>query len=152
MISMKKIIILSLLLAFTASSFGQQSPPKQRWTGTDYLQKSKKQKKTGSILLAGGAGLIITAFIIPRGKLVHDGICIGAYCSDKYKNDGIKSAFFIAGSLSSLGSIPFFIASRKNKKRANATSFIIDIEKVPMFQYATRKSQSFPVIGLRLGL
>ena len=149
---MKKFIIIAILFVFATTSFSQQKIHKQVLTQTDYLQKSKKQKKTGSILLAGGAGLIITAFIIPRGKLVHDGICFGAYCSDKYKNDGIKSAFFIAGSLSSLGSIPFFIASRKNKKRANATSFIIDIEKVPMFQYATRKSQSFPVIGLRLGL
>ena len=149
---MKKFIIIAILFVFATTSFSQQKIQKHVLTQTDYLQKSKKQKKTGSILLAGGAGLIITAFIIPRGKLVYDGICIGAYCSDKYKNDGIKSAFFIAGSLSSLGSIPFFIASRKNKKRANATSFIIDIEKVPVFQYATRKSQSFPVIGLRLGL
>ncbi len=150
---MKPVISLALLLAFAATSFGQQLPASgSALTKSDYLRKSKKQNKTGLIFLTAGAGLIITSFIVPRGELVYDGICIGSYCSDKYKNDGLKSGFFISGVVSALGSIPFFIASGKNRKRANATSVFIDIEKVPMFQYATRKSQSFPVVGLRLSL
>ena len=101
--------------SLATTSFCQQA--------TDYLQKSKKQKKTGLIFLVAGAGLIITSAIIPKGELVDDGICIGAYCSDKYKNDGIKAAFGISGIASMLGSIPFFIASGKNKKRSVSMSF-----------------------------
>ena len=79
----------------------------------DYLKKSKAQKKTARILLAGGAILIATAFIIPRGDLVEDGICIGIYCSDKYKNDGIKTALLLTGAGSALISIPFLLHQKK---------------------------------------
>ena len=149
---MKKIIISTVLLAFATASFSQQTVQKQPLTQTDYLQKSKKQKKTGSILLAVGAGLIVTSVVIPRGELTYDGICIGAFCSDKYKNDGIKSAFFIAGSISALSSIPFFIASSKNKKRAKVASVFINMERAPVLQATEIKNQSFPALGLRISL
>jgi hypothetical protein len=149
---MKQVIILTLLFAFATASFGQQNVQKQPLPQAEYLEKSKKQKKAGSILLAAGAGLIITSFIIPRGELVHDGICIGMYCSDKYKNDGIKSAFFIAGGISALGSIPLFIISGKNKKKANAASVFIDMENTPVLQLTKIRNQSFPAVHLKIGL
>ena len=96
----------------------------------DYLTRSKNQHKAALILLGGGAALIATSFVIPRGDLVHDGICIGAYCSDKYKNDGIKTGFFVAGAVAALSSIPFFIASKKNKRRA-AISFKLERSILP---------------------
>jgi hypothetical protein len=149
---MKKIIFCTVLLAFAATSFCQQTVQKQPLTKTYYLQKSKKQKKTGSILLAAGAGLIITAFIIPRGELVYDGICIGAYCSDRYKNDGISAAFGLTGLVSMLGSVPFFIASGKNKRRAREASVFINMERAPVLQTTEIKNHSFPALGLRISL
>ncbi len=56
---MKKIILLSLLLAFTASSFGQQSAPKQYWTDSDYYKKSKKQKIVGWIFTGVGSAVLL---------------------------------------------------------------------------------------------
>ena len=77
---MKQVIILMLLFVFATTSFAQQlSDSKHALTKTDYLEKSKKQKKAASILLAGGAGIIITSFIIPKGELLHDGICVLDY-------------------------------------------------------------------------
>ncbi len=149
---MKKIIISSVLLAFAATSFCQQTAPKQSLTKTDYLQKSKKQKKTGTILLAVGTGLVITAFVIPRGELIYDGICIGAYCTDKYKNDGIKTGFAVSGVAVMLGSIPFFIASGKNKKRANATSAFFRMEKIPVYQNTVFTNRSLPTVGFKISL
>jgi len=149
---MRKIFILSLLLAFAIVSFCQKTVQKQHWVQSDYLQKSKKQKKTGTILLIGGAGLIITSFIIPKGELVYDGICVGYLCDDKYKNDGIKSGFFIAGGVAALSSIPFFIASGKNRRKANEATAFIDIEKKPVLHGMTLSKQSFPAIGLRIVL
>jgi ABC-type Fe3+ transport system permease subunit len=153
---MKNIIILTLLLVFATASFSQQIVQKKSLTQADYLQKSKKQKKAGSIFLVVGAGLIITAFIIPRGELVSGGIYCGPgagiLCNEEYENDGIKSAFFIAGGLSAFGSIPFFIASSKNKKKARAASAFINMEKVPVLQAATIRNQTFPALGLKISL
>jgi len=149
---MKKITILSLVLAFAITSFCQQAAQKSAFTPTDYLQKSKKQKKAAVILLVAGAGLIVTAVVIPNGELTYDGICLGAWCSDKYKNDGIRAAFALSGITSMLGSIPFFIASGKNKKRAARASVFINMEKTPVLQGMAFKNQSFPVLGISLGL
>jgi hypothetical protein len=124
--TMKKIAIGMISIAFAVASFGQQNAQKQPLTKTDYLQKSKKQKKAATILLIGGAVLIATSFIIPRGEMEDPGICIGAYCDDKYKNDGIKSAFFIAGGAAALSSIPFFIISGKNRRKAMSVGFKMD--------------------------
>ena len=147
---MKKIIISFTLLGFVTTSFGQQTVQKKPMTQTDYLQKSKKQKKTGLILLAGGAGLIITSLVIPQGELVYDGICIGTYCSDKYKNDGLVSGIFIAGGLTALTSIPFFIASSKNKKRAASVSF--KNQTVPQLQKGSFVYKAIPALSFKISL
>ena len=150
---MKPTITLALLLVLVTTAFSQQlAVSKFAVSQTDYLQKSKQQKKTALIFLLGGGGFIATAAIIPKGEQIYDGICIGAYCSDKYKNDGIKGTLLIAGCVAALSSIPFFIASGKNKKKANASSFFIDMENLPALKLASIKNQSFPVLGLRINL
>ena len=147
---MKKIIILPLLLVFTIVSFSQQIVQKQPLTQTDYFKKSKKQKKTGLILLAVGAGLVVTSVVIPNGELTYDGICIGAYCSDKYKNDGIRAAFGLTGLVSMLGSVPFFIASGKNKRSANAVSFSIKRERASLARAKSITNINYPALSLKL--
>lgn len=149
---MKKIIILMLLLAFATTSFSQQIDQKQSLQQTDYLKKSKKQKKAGRILLAVGTGLIAASFIIPRGDLVYDGICIGAYCTDKYKNDKIKSAVLVAGGITALGSIPFYIASSKNRKRAKALSVSFKRDNAFIVNNYNSVNISYPAISLNIGL
>jgi hypothetical protein len=149
---MKQVIILTLLFVFATSSFGQQTVQRQPLTTTDYLQKSKNQKKTGRILLIGGTGLIITSFVIPRGDLVYDGICVGAYCSDEYKNDNLKTALFLVGAASDLASIPFFIASKKNKKRAMNVSTSLKMEKTQVIQYTAFVKKSYPALSVKICL
>ncbi len=56
----------------------------------------------------------------------------------------------LSDAVSMLGSIPFFIASSKNKRRANAVSAFVQIEKMPVFQGTG--NQSFPAMGVRLSL
>ena len=149
---MKKIIILTWLLAFASTSFGQQpAASKTALTQTDYLKKSKKQKQAGFILSGAGAGLIIASFIIPRGEL-ESGICIGLYCDEKYKNDGIKSAFLIAGAVTALSSIPLFIVSGMNRKKANTAAVFIDMKNVPVLQQTMISNQSYPVLKLKISL
>ena len=115
---MKKIITCTVILAFSATSFCQQNVQKQSLTKTDYLQKSKKQKTVAWILLGGGATLVLTGIIIPKGDLVQEG-----WYFNSYENDGVKGTFQLAGIVSMLGSIPFFRASKRNNKRAMSFAF-----------------------------
>src|SRR4030095_6141550 len=148
---MKK-VLLSLSLLLTALSLFSQSKTNVGVSKSDYLLKSKNQKKTGRTLLLGGPGLVITSFIIPRGDLVYDGICVGPYCSDEYKNDNIKTALFLVGVASDLVSIPFFIASKKNKKRAMNVSTSFKMEKAQVIQHATFVNRSFSAFSVKISL
>ncbi len=147
---MKKIITCFVLVAFATTSFCQQTVQKQTLTQKDYLEKSKKQKKIAWILFGGGVALIATGALIPEGELTGDINWIA--WSAEHKNDGIKGAFILAGGLSMLGSIPFFIASGKNKRRANQGSVFINIERTPVLQGMVFSNQSFPVLGVKINL
>ncbi len=144
---MRQIIISTMLFLVASSSFSQQTTSQPSFTQQDYLEKSKKQKKVGTILLVSGAGLIATSIIIPKGELVYNGICVGAYCDDKYKNDGIKSAFFIAGGIAALSSVPLFIVSRKNRRKA--TSVSIKMENTIQLYNQNFVHTSFPALRVK---
>lgn len=97
----------------------------QRSAKPDFLNKSKKQKKTANILLAGGGGLVVAAFVFPRGGM--DSPPAGSFIYfTTYKNDGLKGGLLVAGVLSMLTSIPFYISSAGNKRKANAITINID--------------------------
>ena len=110
-----KSIPLLIMLAISTNIFCQQNTPV---INTEYLKKSKTQKKNAFIMLGGGAALFLTGIVIPKGELVHSGIL-----GDDYKNDGIKGGLELTGIISMLVSIPLFIASSKNKKKAMSVSF-----------------------------
>ena len=110
-----KSIPLLIMLAISTNIFCQQNTPV---INTEYLKKSKTQKKNAFIMLGGGAALFLTGIVIPKGELVHSSIL-----GDDYKNDGIKGGLELTGIISMLGSIPLFIASSKNKKKAMSVSF-----------------------------
>jgi hypothetical protein len=133
-----------MLFLVASSSFSQQTTSQSSFTQHKFLEKSKKQNKIGTILLVVGGGLIATSIIIPKGDLVYDGICIGAYCSDKYKNDGIRSVFFIAGGIAALSSVPLFIVSRKNRRKSMFVSF--KMENTVQLYNQNLVHISFPVL------
>ena len=148
---MKKASILFLLFLFTIRTFSQQAPLKQTITKTDYLQKSKKQLKTGQIILGSGAVLIVTSRIIPRGESTGDQFDpIGGGFYEGHKNDGIKGTVLLAGFAVILASGPFFIASGKNKKRETKALVFIDSEQRPVLRGTEINNQSFPVLAVRL--
>src|SRR4029078_10019706 len=86
---MKKIIILTMLLAFVAASFGQQITPNQDWKETNYYKKRKKQKTAAWILTGvGTAGLLLTA-VADAGQVITGAlvtvISVGTY-EPEYKS------------------------------------------------------------------
>lgn len=103
----------------------------------DYLKKSRRQKRTAWILLGAGSAMIITGIA-------------GAYSAD----DPISSAVsfvFISGTgiVTSLISIPFFAASKRNKKRAIAASSAIGFIQKPGFAGIANGKQ-YPALTMKM--
>ena len=141
---MKKIIFSLTLLFFVLNLFSQ-APTTPNHSRDYYLKKSKNQKKAANILLAGGAVCILTAFLIPKGEVTNEG-----WFYTEYSNDGIKSAFGGIGGLSILGSIPFYILSSKNKRKANAATISFNNHKVLSTQQNTFVLKTQPTLTLKI--
>jgi hypothetical protein len=149
---MKKIIILPMLLAFVAASFGQQITPKQNWTETDYYKKSKKQKTAAWIFTgAGTAGLIVTS-IADASQALSGGFTtvfsLGTV-EPEYKSYTVP---YLLSAACVISGIYLFVASSKNKKKAKAATVFINMEKTPVLQQTIISNQSFPAVGVRISL
>lgn len=128
---MKKIMIYFLLLAMPAASFCQKTNDSVPAVKTDYLTKSKNQKSAAWVLLGGGTALIGAGFLIGDSKnSTFDDAATGAILA------GI-------GVLSAIGSIPLFIASGKNKRKALNMSANFRMENA---------TNSYPAIALKINL
>lgn len=140
---MKKIIILTLVLAFAATSFGQQSAPKQHWTETEYYKKSKKQKTTAWIFTGVGSAVLLTTLITDAFSSAFSGFEESA--------SGIAIPYAIGGACVATG-VVFFVAAGKNKRKAKEASVFINMEKAPVLQSAAIRNQSFPAVGVKIRL
>lgn len=128
---MRKMISLAVLLAVAVISFSQQTEPSSVLTKQDYLQKSKSQRTSAFILLGTGAALLAVA---APGNVSFD----------------ILPILVIGGGAAIVGSIPLFIASGKNKKRAMNMSFRFQEIQLPHSRgFAGKK---IPSLSLNLSL
>ena len=62
------------------------------------------------------------------------------------------AAIATVGLLSSIGSIPLFIASGKNKRKALSVSTSLKMEKASMVQRTAMVMKSYPALSLKIGL
>ena len=144
---MKKATICLLLLTITCISIGQQnnvsypSPAKE-----DYLQKSKRQKTAAWILSSGGAALFIIGAAIDSGEPEFNPVCF-CYVGS---NDGARAALMLAGIGAIGGSIPLFIASGRNKRKAAKLALIN--QYVPGFQKGILSARAVPSLSLKISL
>ena len=150
---MKKLILTIATALFFFESFGQQIDPAPAFPKQDYLKKSKKQKTTGWILLGGGAALVVIGAVIPKGEEVTPSPLgpfdpYGIYEVDE--NDGVKAVFYTIGSLSMLASIPFFISSGKNKRRAATLS--LNNMRTPQIKNSSLVYRPMPAVSLKINL
>jgi hypothetical protein len=113
---MKKTIIYVLLLALPTSSFCQKTNDTVPVIKTDYLVKSKNQKTAAWVLLGGGVALIGAGFLIGDSK------------NATFDDAGTGVVLGGIGFLSTIGSIPLFIASGKNKRKAMKATASIKME------------------------
>ncbi len=112
---MKKIICFLTLLLFVAKSFSQSTTLSKDY----YLEKSKTQKTVAWVMLGGGVAMA-TAGLVITNKHVNDD---PFEALNNLGTTGGSAILTIAGIGSALGSIPFFISSAKNARKAATISF-----------------------------
>ena len=133
---MKKIISLTLILIITGSALSQQTNPSPTLTNQDYLKKSKGQKTGAFILL--GAGLLSASL-----GSVQVNPNIGG-------NNSGNTAFLVTG-LTAIGiSVPLFLASSKNKKKAMSMSF--KNQMMPQLQSSGFVYKTVPSLNFKISL
>ncbi len=138
---MKKIILLATTLLFIVTSFSQTTPH-STFSKNYYLQKSKTQKTIAWIMLGGGTAMAITGFLIENKKLTEG--------SFNVIEDTGPQILILGGTGVALGSIPFFISSAKNKRRAASVSF--ETKNNLLMQQNNFVYKIQPSVTLKIGL
>lgn len=141
---MKSIISIALLLVLTIASYSQQTEPKHLLTGEDYLKKSKKQKTWAWVVTGAGVTTIAVTVLSEFASLYQ----IQDWEVEKTSTTG----YYVFGFACVATGITLFVASSKNKKKSNAASVFIDIEKTQVLQLSGIRNQSIPAIGVRISL
>lgn len=130
---MKKVILSLSFLLVSSAGYSQETTPSRTLTGQDYLQKSKNQKIAAWILLGAGSAMIAIA---APGDVSLD----------------IVPVLAIGGTAAILGSVPLFIASRKNKRRAITMTANLNIQPTPLIWSRALTKRSYPGISVKLNL
>jgi hypothetical protein len=134
---MRKFFICTILLLMTTSSFCQQTDFSQSLTQKNYLQKSKGQKTAAWVLLGGGFALAVGASILDVS-------------SDWSKSETPYLVALFTGCASMLGSIPLFIASGRNKRKAMNASTYFEIRQNPVPTNTGLTLHSTPTLSLKI--
>jgi len=118
---------LIVLSTIVSTAFSQSTTSIQ----TDYLLKSKKQKTAAFVLLGGGEGLALVGTAIGVSSWDEEIVgVVGEGEDDKsFMAGGIM---MVTGLAAMVGSVPLFIASSRNKKKAHAASATIKLETMPV--------------------
>ena len=133
---MKKIIFSLTLVFIFAEIFGQTEAGKT-FSKDYYLQKSKNQKTVAWLMLGGGTALAITGFVLAN-KQIDDNDPLNL---DNLEAGGGFAILGFVGVGTALGSIPFFISSVKNKRKAASISFNNQKILVPLQNTFVLKTQ-----------
>ena len=126
---MRKVVLCTAFLYLAASGFSQPTPPPQPLTKQDYLQKSKSRKVAGFILLGVGATLI---GIAAPGNVSFD----------------LLPVLAIGGGGAVLGSIPLFIASGRNKRKAASITSYFSLQQNPLAAHTALPRPPLPAAVL----
>lgn len=119
-----------MILLAAIATFSQQIDTAQVNTRKYYLAKSKSQLIGGCILLGIGG---TTIALISKGNTSFE----------------VLPVLAIGGIFCVLGSIPLFIASGRNKRKALEASAYLKMEKIPKLQQTGINFHPYPAILVR---
>ena len=123
---MKKNILFGILLIIVITGYTQEIKPRTFFTKQDYLRKSKQQKIVAWVLAGSGSALSIIGglkFLEEAVKVRNSVIPLpGQPIPDEAKVNGAGILILIGGA-AIISSVPLFVASGKNKKRAAVVTF-----------------------------
>ncbi len=149
---MRKIITLIITLLFSAASFSQQTtsiaPP---LTKTDYLKKGKNQKTAAWLLLGGGATVSLIGIAVEVNS-ANNALIDLFTLQPTITSSSSGGVLLITGGFAMLGSIPLFIASGKNKRKANAATTFFKMETMQVIQQHSLVQHPYPAISVKIGL
>jgi hypothetical protein len=129
----------SAVLLMVINCFGQSV------TKTDYLKKSKNQKTAAFVLLGVGAALDIGGIIATISNANKE---IDNLFSENSVNHGTEYALYIAGTASLLGSLPLFIVSKSNKKKA--LSLGINTQQFHQLKKSSLYAVNYPTLSVKI--
>jgi hypothetical protein len=132
---MKRFFLFFLAVTYANCMFSQSTNTPVR---TDYLQKSKNQKTAAWVCLGGGAALIATGFLV------------GDRSNSSFSEAGTGVVVGGIGFIGTIVSIPLFIASGRNKRKAASVSF--KNEMAPQFQKNSLAYKRFPTLSIQIHL
>jgi len=136
-----------VLSTIALSIFGQSIPSIQ----TDYLQKSKNQKTAAFVLLSGGAVLAVVGTAIGVNSWGDEIVSIIDEGEDD-KSYVAAGIMMVTGLAAMVGSVPLFIASSRNKKKAHAASASIKLETIPVVYRQGINKLPYPAACIRINL
>jgi hypothetical protein len=134
---MKALFIILCILASTIISYSQQNPTSNYPDYEEYLRKSKAQKKTGVAMVIGG----LTVYGLGR---------LGA--SLNWDGDQKSTASTVVGLGIVASSIPFFIISGANKRKAASISLGSQQLFLPQNNTSMLNAQKAFTLTLKVGL
>ncbi len=140
---MNRIFVLCLLLVLSlkASSQADTAAPHAS-IKTNYLKKSKTQKTVGWILLGTGTAMVVTGMLVAGNSVEAEPPSINP-------DDTVSGGILVAsGLVVDLISIPFFISSSKNKRRAATVG--LRSSSFPILTHAGLIQKSRPSLSFTL--
>ena len=142
---MKKIILLPLLLVIVFTTLGQQIKPSRELIKQDYQLKSKHQKTAAWVLLGGGAVLLGASLIAGLNEVANSDYLLDA-------NTTGSAVLFFTGIIAAGASIPLFIASARNRRKAVSASLDFHMERPRVMQCTFVAHTSFPALSVKINL
>jgi len=141
---MKKIIFSLTLSLFVIQSFSQTAT-NQTLSKDYYLKKSKTQKTVAWCMLGGGVAMATIGLVLVDKQINND---FNSF--NNLGSAGGSAILGIAGIGTALGSIPFFISSAKNARRAAAISFNNQKMLFPLGNSFVLKTQPTLILKIEL--
>ncbi|MDB5249188.1 MAG: hypothetical protein JWQ40_3582 [Segetibacter sp.] len=144
---MKKVIFSLALLLFLVKTFGQTTDT--TFSSEYYLQKSRDQKSGGALMLLAGTAMSSIALIMGLHQL-SDAVFNTFSDTPPKKAGAATEVLFYTGIGLSLGSLPLFIASKRNSRVAATISLHNQKTLYPQQNSVALKNQ--PALTLRVPL